>query len=71
MSRKSLKRRFERYMGCLSKFLAEHNQNQGTSYMVANPKKVKYTILNVLHLFKLRYDVRSMAVLANPDARGA
>ena len=41
----------------------------GRSYMGANPPKVN-KILNVLHLFQLWYDVRSMAVLANPDAWG-
>ena len=63
--KKSLKRRFKRYMGCLSKFLPEHNENLGRSYMVATPQKVKLKILNVLLPFQLIYNVRSMAVLAN------
>ena len=65
---KRLKRRFERYVGRLSKFLPEHNKNLGRSYMVATPQKVKYDILNVLLPFQLMYNVRSMAVLANPLA---
>ena len=66
---KSLKRRFEWYVGRLSKFLPEHNENLGRSYMVATPQKVKYDILNVLLPFQLvMYNVRSMAVLANPLA---
>ena len=55
-------------MGRLSKFLPEHNENLGRSYMVATPQKVKYDILNVLLPFQLMYNVRSMAVLANPLA---
>ena len=62
---KSLKRRFEWYVGHLSKFLPEHNENLGRSYMVATPQKVKYDIPNVLLPFQLMYNVHSMAVLAN------
>ena len=39
--------------------------------MVRTPSKVKYTILNSLIMFSLLYDVRSMAVLANPFANMA
>ena len=38
-------------MGHLSKFLAEHTENLGRSYMVRTPKKVKYDKLNVLLAF--------------------
>ena len=39
--------------------------------MVRTPSKVKYTLLNVLTVFSLLYNVRSMAVLANPFANMA
>jgi len=39
--------------------------------MVRTPSKVKYTILNSLIMSSLLYDVRSMAVLANPFANMA
>ena len=65
---KSLKRRFEWYVGRLSKFLPEHNENLGRSCMVATPQKVKYDLLNVLLPFQLMYNVCSMAILANPLA---
>ncbi len=55
-------------MGHLSKFLPEHNKNLGRSYMVPTPPKIKLKILNVLLPFQLIYNVRSMAVLANPLA---
>ncbi len=63
-----MKRRFAWYMGCLSEFLPEHNENLGRSYMVATPPKVKLKILNVLLQFQLIYNVHRMTVLANPLA---